>query len=840
MDLSNIPAPAGDPRTQAIDSLRGYVYQLYTSALAWLSLAEDEVLYLEVAKDYAVAALDALNAVEVKNTQANVTINSEDVRETLDQFVDLVERNPGHKVRLRFLTTSHIGTEQSVEHRAASEPTLSYWAKAASGADVAPLRDVLLRVKLKDRVHAFIKARTDNALRAEFVQPIMWDCGAPPLGELKAQLELALATYGMKELGLSADEGKRLAATMLQRLLETAAKLDPSSRPLTREQLRVMLDESSRMSLPRKDVAAALRLITSSELTREALERDLALRYDRALRRATFPETLRADPFQLLAQEILQGGGNGGSAELRRRILLRAARSAALRNNIAAAETDLAAAQALDGPDSDLSARARIAEARGEPETAIALLRGVPDPDAQATLLGVLANARGDAHALAWLEKENIAVDRLPANGVITWSQIFLRQEDFDAVEVLLNTITPRQIDECPYLLLLRGAVRFATLLPKPDRKLPLSGLQLDVRRVQPIYPDDEVTARLDAAARDFHQLLPIVTGLELREATRLIEDYLVWFDLVHPARRAAALQRLRADMAEPGRALSRIQFAYAYDSAHFNPEPIRQYLDSRDALVGLTDAELRAAFVIVTHTTDAARVAAFVAKYRPALETTYGKASIRFVEIQALARSGKSADGGRCRRPANDAHHVAAAQNLAGLAGRHGAVLAVRRDHLDAGERPARGGEPRLPARMIAVGDVLFGERGDRHRALALAVDLREPRTEAVERLQRILDVHRRPAPDQGADVAGVTAVIGVDEPFDHGRGREHGGTRPALEQAEDLGRLEAAGLRDDLDPEARHMRHDVEAGAVAHRPRAGWRPRARPDRPRRHRRGS
>ena len=40
---------------------------------------------------------------------------------------------------------------------------------------------------------------------------------------------------------------------------------------------------------------------------------------------------------------------------------------------------------------------------------------------------------------------------------------------------------------------------------------------------------------------------------------------------------------------------------------------------------------------------------------------------------------------------------------------------------------------------------------------ALALAVDLRQPRAEAVERRQRVLDIHRRAAPDQGADVVGV-----------------------------------------------------------------------------------
>src|SRR5690349_16377041 len=87
-------APVGDPSAHAVASLRGYAYQLFVSALAWLDLRPGQELYLEVAQDYAVATQQALRAVQVKDTAAKVTINSEEIRRTLDGFVDLVERNP--------------------------------------------------------------------------------------------------------------------------------------------------------------------------------------------------------------------------------------------------------------------------------------------------------------------------------------------------------------------------------------------------------------------------------------------------------------------------------------------------------------------------------------------------------------------------------------------------------------------------------------------------------------------------------------------------------------------------------------------------------------------------
>jgi hypothetical protein len=39
---SPIGPPQGDPAGQAVASLRGYAYQLYASALAWLRLSDDE------------------------------------------------------------------------------------------------------------------------------------------------------------------------------------------------------------------------------------------------------------------------------------------------------------------------------------------------------------------------------------------------------------------------------------------------------------------------------------------------------------------------------------------------------------------------------------------------------------------------------------------------------------------------------------------------------------------------------------------------------------------------------------------------------------------------------
>ena len=97
--MATIQTPEDDKAREAVDALNGYVYQIYQSALAWIELEPEEFLFLEVAEDYAVVTVDALNAVQVKGTAHNVTINSDDIIASIDSFVDLRRKNPELEVK---------------------------------------------------------------------------------------------------------------------------------------------------------------------------------------------------------------------------------------------------------------------------------------------------------------------------------------------------------------------------------------------------------------------------------------------------------------------------------------------------------------------------------------------------------------------------------------------------------------------------------------------------------------------------------------------------------------------------------------------------------------------
>ena len=116
--------PQGDAARQAIDSLRGYVYQVTAAALAWLDVEGTSKIFLEVAEDYAVVAAGAVSAVQVKDTQAsgNVTLNTESVRDAISSFVTLTALNHDVEVHLRYFTTSEIGTEKAMQDRPGGVP----------------------------------------------------------------------------------------------------------------------------------------------------------------------------------------------------------------------------------------------------------------------------------------------------------------------------------------------------------------------------------------------------------------------------------------------------------------------------------------------------------------------------------------------------------------------------------------------------------------------------------------------------------------------------------------------------------------------------------------------
>jgi len=108
------------------------------------------------------------------------------------------------------------------------------------------------------------------------------------------------------------------------------------------------------------------------------------------------------------------------------------------------------------------------------------------------------------------------------------------------------------------------------------------------------------------------------------------------------------------------------------------------------------------------------------------------------------------------------------------------------------------------------------FGEPGNRHRRLALPVELVEPRAKELQRPLEIGDIHRAAAIEDRSQTAqiGVADRRGVDEPRQHRRRREHRDPRMALQRVDD--RIDVEMRQYDLVTPSQDVRQCVETGPV------------------------
>jgi hypothetical protein len=200
-EISNFGKPGRDwvlpPRhqaRQAIPAIRGYIYQFHRTAEAWINLADDHLLYLEVAEDFSEIARnpsgldDVLHATQVKETResGSLTLNSSDVLEAIQHLFDLQESNPGRTIVLTFLTTSPVGRERK-SPLPSGRPGLEAWQIAAASGDVTEIRDALVLRFPSGPIHQFLTSSPDEWLRSRILSALRFVCGEQDCTEIESR-----------------------------------------------------------------------------------------------------------------------------------------------------------------------------------------------------------------------------------------------------------------------------------------------------------------------------------------------------------------------------------------------------------------------------------------------------------------------------------------------------------------------------------------------------------------------------------------------------------------------------------------------------------------------------
>ncbi|MBK8220985.1 MAG: hypothetical protein IPK73_08180 [Candidatus Obscuribacter sp.] len=239
---------ATDLKRQAVDTWRGYEYQLNQALHAWLKLPEHASLYLEIAEDHAVLTEAQLEQTQVKDLASNITLRSEAARALLESHWRLLEANPELQVVSTLLTTAEAGKEANIVF-ADNKPGLEHWRTVArEGTDVKPLRDFLLTLALSDSLKAFILQASDEELRNRLIRPIKWLYASGDL-ETMIQLTNESLVYLGDRYGLLASESVRTRDILLGELRNVILK--KSIRAVTRADLLQAFEDATHVSVPR-------------------------------------------------------------------------------------------------------------------------------------------------------------------------------------------------------------------------------------------------------------------------------------------------------------------------------------------------------------------------------------------------------------------------------------------------------------------------------------------------------------------------------------------------------------------------------------------------------------
>ncbi|WP_163228999.1 hypothetical protein [Caulobacter rhizosphaerae] len=232
MDDDKLSVPAEQRGRQAIASLVGYVHQLITTVAAWMRLGPDDCLLVEVAEDYAVLAQAALTMTQVKRETngAALTLRRSDVGKAIVSLWQFSDANPGRDIRLHFLTTAVAGHEQGFQFPEGLTG-IAYWARAALGGDVEPLRAFLCAQDWPADLQAFLAEAPPDQLRERIFRRITWLSGADQTTVVLDGLAARLGALAL-ERDMMASDGERALPVLLLRVIENLFTVD---RRLTRQ-----------------------------------------------------------------------------------------------------------------------------------------------------------------------------------------------------------------------------------------------------------------------------------------------------------------------------------------------------------------------------------------------------------------------------------------------------------------------------------------------------------------------------------------------------------------------------------------------------------------------------
>ena len=237
-----------DSKRQATDSIEGYRYQILHSVNAWLDLADDDILHLEVAEDFDIESDGTFTATQVKHTQDNITLRSEQVIAAINNYWKLRTNNPDRRVKVRLLTKSKIVAERG-NSLGMDKPGLEVWSRCSGDEAVIQKISEFLQTdgKISEEVNDFLKVASPQEIYEQLIEPITWDTNCKDAGSVEQNINRKLISHG-NQLGFLPSEARKALNALLKEAFMVATRKE--NRRLTKARFYEIFEEQTTQAVP--------------------------------------------------------------------------------------------------------------------------------------------------------------------------------------------------------------------------------------------------------------------------------------------------------------------------------------------------------------------------------------------------------------------------------------------------------------------------------------------------------------------------------------------------------------------------------------------------------------
>ncbi|WP_147405982.1 hypothetical protein [Ralstonia solanacearum] len=240
----------GDPRRQAVPSIRGTVYQAWCSIDAWLQLSNaDQVIYLEGAEDFDVVTKDGAVTIQVRHTGASISLGVAKARDALEHFWALTNKESNRQIEYHYLTTSTVGTEQGGDFGGLNG--LEAWSAARTNTELAKGIASYLLAHLSEQsvLRPFLTAATPTELQARLFSRFHWLTDQPSIDAVRQSVDERIRVL-LHQQKRSGSLVSKVRAQLESHFWQVVVRESSSARRLTLGELLELVEDATTTYLP--------------------------------------------------------------------------------------------------------------------------------------------------------------------------------------------------------------------------------------------------------------------------------------------------------------------------------------------------------------------------------------------------------------------------------------------------------------------------------------------------------------------------------------------------------------------------------------------------------------